>query len=44
MVACLMTKTKDSAPKPAPTAPRKLDLQFGPTPTLPGSRLKRVGK
>jgi hypothetical protein len=40
-----MTKKEDPAPKAPPTAPRTpLDVQFGPTPSPPGSRLKRSGK
>ncbi|HWF77919.1 MAG TPA: hypothetical protein VN694_12165 [Caulobacteraceae bacterium] len=39
-----MAKKEDPAPTEAPPAlpdaPRKLALQFGPTPTPPGSRLK----
>jgi len=39
-----MTKKEDPAPKGPPKAPRPLDLQFGPTPSPPGSRLKKAGK
>jgi len=34
-------KTPDKAP---PAAPRQAAVQFGPTPSIPGSRLKRPGK
>jgi len=37
-------KEEDPAPKAPPAAPRGLGLQFGPTPSPPGSRLKKAGK
>jgi len=39
-----MTTKEDPPSKPPPTPPRPLAVQFGPTPTPPGSRLKQGRK
>jgi hypothetical protein len=33
---------KDEEAKASDTTPSKFELQFGPTPSVPGSRLKRA--